>query len=138
MENNRVFMGRLRRASLMAGVILLSCGGDSVLNPKFQPQVANLKDNFQFQATGVTNVTQTLDYNWQNTGTAASVNQATTVTAGSATLTIFDASGAQVYSKGLGENGTFASAAGTTGTWRIHLALSGMSGTINFRVQKSP
>jgi hypothetical protein len=138
MKDNRVFKGTLRRALLVAAIFLLSCGGDSVLNPKFQPQVANLTDNFQFQATGVTNVTQTLDYNWQNTGTQASVNQSTTVTSGSATLTIFDASGTQVYSKGLAENGTFATSAGTTGSWRINLVLNGTSGTINFRVQKSP
>ncbi len=107
-----------------------------MLNPKFQPEVANLTDNFQFQATGVTNVSQTLNYTWQNTGTAANVNQATTLTAGSATLTIFDASGTQVYTRSLTDNGTFATSTGTTGAWRINLALSGVSGTLNFRVQK--
>ncbi|MGE5327520.1 MAG: hypothetical protein ACM3NO_10815 [Deltaproteobacteria bacterium] len=119
-------------------LLLTSCGGGNVLSPKFQPQVANLTDNFQFQATGVTNVTQTLNYTWQNTGTAASVNQATTVTGGGATLTIFDAGGTQAYTRSLADNGTFATASGTTGNWRINVVLSGYSGTINFRVQKNP
>lgn len=107
-----------------------------MLNPKFQPEVANLTDNFQFQSTGVTNVTQTLNYTWQNTGTAANVDQATTLTSGSATLTIFDASGAMVYSRSLTDNGTFATSTGTTGAWRINIVINGASGTFNFRVQK--
>lgn len=137
--NHKMALTRiLRHAFIVTAFVLFGCGGGNVLNPKFQPQVANLTDNFQFQATGVTNVTQTLNYNWQNTGTLASVNQATTLTGGSATLTIFDSGGAQVYTKDLTSNGTFATTSGTTGAWRINLALSGASGTINFRVQKSP
>src|SRR5512135_1735300 len=96
-------------------LVLVNCGGGNALSPQFQPQVANVTDNFQFQATGVTNVTQTLNYTWQNTGTAASVNQATTVTGGGATLTIFDSSGTQVYTRSLASNGTFATASGATG-----------------------
>lgn len=127
-----------RRALFVLALVLLGCGGNKVTNPQFQPQIANLTDNFQFQATGVTNVTQTLDYTWQNTGTAASVNQATTRTAGSGTLNIFDAGGGQVYTRNLTDNGTFPTSSGTTGNWRINVVLSGYSGTINFRVQKSP
>jgi hypothetical protein len=118
--------------------LAFGCGSESVLNPAFQPQVANLTDNFQFQATGVTDVTQNLQYTWQNTGTAATVNQATTVTAGTATLTIRDSGGVQVYSRNLADNGTFDTNAGSTGSWTIQLVLNNMSGTINFRVQKKP
>ncbi len=126
------------RALFVLTLFLLGCGGNKVTNPQFQPQISNLADNFQFQATGVINVTQTLDYAWQNSGTAASVNQATTLTAGTAALAVFDAGGTQVYSRSLTDNGTFATSAGTTGNWRIHVVLNGYSGTINFRVQKSP
>jgi len=134
-------MNTLRMIKLMLCLILAfaaGCGGESALNPAFQPQVANLPDNFQFQSTGVTGVTQTLQYTWQNTGTAASVNQATTVTAGSATLTIRDAAPIQVYSRNLADNGTFDTIAGTSGPWTIQVVLTNMSGTINFRVQKKP
>ncbi len=128
----------VRRACFVVALVLLGCGGNKVTNPQFQPQIANLPDNFQFQATGVINVTQTLDYTWQNSGTAASVNQATTRTAGSATLNIFDSGGVQVYTRTLTDNGTFPTSTGATGNWRINVVLSGYSGTINFRVQKSP
>lgn len=119
-------------------VLLTACGSgsNSALNPKFQPQVANSPDNFQLQATGVTNVTQTLHYSWQNSGTAASVNQATTVTAGTAVITISDANGKAVYSADLRSNGTFTTLVGVAGAWSIDVVLSNYSGTLNFRVQK--
>lgn len=117
-------------------VLMVGCGGGSALNPQFQPQVTNQPDNFQFQATGVTNVTQTLQYTWQNSGTMANVNQATTVTSGTATLTIRDAANTQVYQANMSANGTFVTNAGTTGAWTIEVVLTNYSGTINFRVQK--
>lgn len=115
-------MNTMRMTTLMLCLLLAlaaGCGGESALNPAFQPQISNLTDNFQFQATGVTNVTQTLQYSWQNTGTTANVNQATVLTAGSATLTIRDAAGTQVYTRNLADNGTFATNAGTTGLGRF-------------------
>ena len=132
-------MNILRMTTLMLCLLLAlaaGCGGESALNPAFQPQVSNLPDTFGFQSTGVTGVTQTLQYTWQNTGTVADVNQATTVTAGSAVVTIRDAAGTQVYSRNLADNGTFPTNAGTTGAWTIQIVLSNMSGTLNFRVQK--
>jgi hypothetical protein len=126
----------------MGGFLLLflaGCGGsnNSALNSQFQPQVANAQDTFAFQSTGVTGVTQNLHYAWQTTGTAASINQASTVTAGTATLIISDVNGKVVYTGNLASNGTFTSAAGAgPGTWSIDVVLSGYSGTLNFRVQK--
>ena len=119
---------------VLALVLVLSCKSNSLA--PYQPQITNAADNFQFQATGVSNLTQTYTYSWSNSGTAASVNQATTVTGGSATLTISDNGGTQVYTRDLAANGTFATTAGVTGTWTIRVAFSSYSGTVNFRVQK--
>ena len=115
---------------------LTGCGSSTAPLAAFQPQISNTADNFQFQATGVTNVTSTVTYPWSNSGTAASVNQATTVTAGTATVTILDQNGTQVYTKDLSANGTFASSAGVTGNWTIKVVLTNYSGTANFRAQK--
>jgi hypothetical protein len=84
------------------------------------------------------NYTNTLQYTWRNTGTVADVNQATTVTAGTITLTVRDAEGTEVYSRSLAENGTFVTASGTAGDWTIRVAFNVASGTLNFRVQKRP
>jgi hypothetical protein len=113
------------------------CGGGG-LSPRFQPEISNQTDNLQFQATGMTNVSQNLSYNWENTGTVANVNQACSITAGSATLTIRDAQNTLVYTRNLQDNGTFVTNAGATGTWKIQVALSRVDGTVNFRVQKRP
>lgn len=123
-------------ACLFAALVLSGCGsGNSALNPKFQPQVSNLPDNFQFQTTGVKDVTETLHYTWQNSGTAASINQACAITAGTAVLTLRDATGNTVYTEDLKANGTFTSITGTTGGWSIDVKLTKVNGTLNFRVQ---
>ena len=126
-------------AACMAILLLLTAacgGGTNALNPAFQPQVTNQTDNFQFQTTGVTNVTQTLHYTWQNSGTAASTNQACAITSGTAVITLRDANGNAVYSADLKANGTFTSLQGTAGAWSIDVVLTNVNGTLNFRVQK--
>ena len=133
----RILFRPLAGLAIFRLVVLLGCGGGK-LGPQFQPEISNIPDNFQFQATGVTNVTQTLQYTWQNTGTIANVNQACSITGGAATLTIKDNGGTQVYSNNLSQNGTFVTNAGTTGNWTIIVSLSNLNGTLNFRAQKRP
>lgn len=134
--------GILGRA--LAGVIAVlclayaGCDGGNTIGPQNQPQVNNATDNFQFQATNLQNITQTIQYTWQNTGTVANVNQSASLTAGTAALRIRDSAGAQVFSNDLAANGTFVTGAGVTGNWTIEVVLTGVTGTINFRVQKRP
>src|SRR5574339_201701 len=120
---SKFFIAGVCLVFLLGGI--LGCGGskNNSLAP-FQPQINNMQDNFQLQATGVNNVTSTLNYTWQNTGTSANVNQASQITAGSATLTILDASGQQVYTNSLTANGTFPTTTGMTGGWTIRVILS--------------
>ena len=115
-------------------VSLAACGSDS-LSP-FQPQITSASDNFQLQATNVSNVTSTKAYSWVNTGTQATVNHSTTTTAGSTMLVIKDAAGTTVYSKALSPSLNEPTAVGQPGTWTIQLTLTGYSGTLNFRAQK--
>jgi hypothetical protein len=120
-------------------LLSISCGGKRVVtDPAFQPEIINQTDNFAFQSTNVSNVTQTLQYTWQNTGTRADVNQASSITSGSATITIRDSAGLQVYTASLSSNGTFMTGSGTAGGWTIRLVLTNLKGTLNFRVQRNP
>jgi hypothetical protein len=132
--NQGTFCGRLFVVVLVM-FLVAGCSKTNPLGP-FQPEISNVQDNFQFQATGVTNVTASLDYIWRNSGTTANVNQACAITGGTATLTIFDDSLVQVYTKDLKVNGTDTTYAGITGHWTIRVSLSNVSGTLNFRVQK--
>jgi hypothetical protein len=102
----------------------------------FEPQINNIADNFEFQATGVTDVTWTFTYTWSNSGTAASINQSTTVDAGTAIVTVYDAVGTQVYAQSLSANGTFDTSAGVAGNWTVKVAFANYDGTVNFRAQK--
>ncbi len=116
------------------GLTIASCS--SPTSPGVQPQIHSLTDSFEFQVSSVSNYSGTLTYTFTNTGTAASVNQASSVTAGSATLAVVDAAGKQVYARALSDNGTFFTDLGTAGTWTVRVQMSGASGTFNFRVQK--
>lgn len=102
----------------------------------FEPEVSSAPDNFQFQATGVTNVSLSRTYTWSNAGTRATVNHSTTIGAGTAQLTIRDASGRVVYDRGLVPSLNEATAVGAAGTWTLQLRLTSYSGTLNFRAQK--
>ncbi|MHB8838688.1 MAG: hypothetical protein ACYC7F_07020 [Gemmatimonadaceae bacterium] len=122
--------------ALAAALVLAlgACAGDS-LSP-FEPQINSATDNFQLQATNVTNVSSTRTYAWVNTGTRASVNHSTVTSAGSTLVVIKDATGAVVYSSALSASLNEATIAGQPGNWSIQLTLTGYSGTLNFRVQK--
>lgn len=112
-----------------------SCSDDPV-SPGVEPQIVNTPDSFQFQVKSVVNYTGTFEYIWSNTGTSADVDQSCEITGGGALLVVNDASGAQVYSRDLAEDGSFATAVGDAGAWKIRVLFSGSSGTFNFRVQK--
>ena len=124
-------------AALLAIALAAACGNSTGPLAPFQPQINNAPDDFQFQATGVTNVTWTFTYTWSNTGDSATVNQATTVTGGSATLTILDKNGTQLYTQSLSANGTFGMTKGVAGSWTIRVQFTNYSGTVNFRAQKA-
>ena len=118
-------------------IVAASCGdATNPIGPSNQPEIANNRDTFQFQASSLSRTTQTLTYTWENTGTSANVNQSGSISNGTATLTIRTASGAEVYSRSLATTGTFTTATGPSGSWRIEVRLDNVTGTLNFRVQK--
>lgn len=122
---------------LVLALVAVSCGGDTnPIGPANQPEVANLQDNFQFQASNLTGTTQTLTYTWPNSGTSANVNQSGTVSSGTATLIVRTPSGQEAYSRDLSQTGTFTTASGSAGNWQIEVRLVNVTGTLNFRVQK--
>ena len=125
----------LSATTLLAVGAFVGCGSNHTLAP-FQPQITNAADNFQAQATNVTNVTSTFTYSWTNSGTRATVNHSTVTTSGSTHLDIKDAAGATVYSQALSPSLNEATTVGQAGVWRIEFTLTNYSGTLNFRVQK--
>jgi hypothetical protein len=123
-------------ALLILAACGLGCGDDNVIGPQFQPEIINQADSFEFQATGVTDVTQTLNYSWTHTGVAANVDQSCSITQGAASVRIWDDAGTLVYDRSLTDGGTFSTLDGVAGTWTLRVILSQVDGTLNFRAQK--
>ena len=129
---------------LLTGVALLGLAslalvgaGCSDKNPlaAFEPEIVNTADNFQFQATGVTNVSTVLTYSWENSGTRATIDHSSAVADGTTRLQILDADGVEVYSDSLRASVQHESAAGQAGTWTVRVTLQNVDGTLNFRAE---
>ncbi len=129
----KITLAAVTAAGLLA---VAACGSDNVLGPGNQVQVSNNADTFEWQASNMDQVSQTLSYDWTMTGTTADVNQSSAITGGSATLTVTDDAGTVVYTANLSQNGTFTTDVGVAGTWTVEVRLNGTSGMVNFRLEK--
>ena len=129
----------VRGTALAALLLVAACGDGPTAPPGIQPQITNLTDAFSYQITSLNNVTGAYNYTWQNTGTLAKVTHASDAGAtGTATVTVKDAAGTQVYSGAMVSSGQpLSSPAGVAGAWTISVVYSNYSNTqVNFAVLK--
>ena len=118
-------------------VSLTACGDDPTAPPGIQPQITNITDAFAYQISDLAGVTGSWNYTWQNTGTSAKVTHASDAGAsGTATLTIRDAAGTQVYQGSFATSGEpVTSPAGVAGAWTITVTYTSYTNTqVNFGV----
>ncbi|MDT8342104.1 MAG: hypothetical protein RQ751_11385 [Longimicrobiales bacterium] len=127
---------RLLAASLL--LFGLACGDSPTQSPPgIEPQITNLQDAFSYQVTSLSRVTGTWDYTWQNTGTLAKVTHASDAGAtGTATLTIRDGAGTQVYTGPFATSGEpVTSPSGVAGAWTVTVTYANYSNSqVNFAV----
>jgi len=121
-------------ATMLLPAMIAGCSDANVLGPGNQVQVANNPGTFEWQATAMDKIKETQSYQWVSNDTIANVNQSSSLSGGSASLQVMDADGVQVYLRGLDQNGTFQTSAGTAGTWTINIVMDQASGAINFRL----
>lgn len=121
--------------ALAGALVVLACSEDNIIGPDNHLEVANDTNSFQWQVTGLDNVTQVNIYFWETTGTTANVNQSGSLTSGTATVTIWDPIGTEVYASSLGTTGTFTTDAGIAGTWTIQVQFEKATGTFDFSVE---
>ena len=127
-----------RAAAIIALALVAGCG-DSPTAPGIQPQITNITDAFSYQVSSIQNFSGTYNYTWQNTGTVAKITHASDAGAtGTATLTVKDGDGTQVYTGELASSGQPLSApAGVAGAWTVTLVYANYSNTqVNFGVLK--
>lgn len=98
--------------------------------------VMNQPDTFSLHIGAVEGFSRRLDYKWENSGTKALVRQASTITAGGARLEVRDAGGRLVHEKSLAEVGSYPTAEGKPGAWRVTLLLSRATGSVTFELAK--
>lgn len=128
-----------RAAAIVVLALVAACGGDGPTAPGIQPQITNLTDAFSYQVSSIQDFSGTYNYSWQNTGTLAKVTHASDAgSTGTATVTVKDGAGTQVYSGQLATSGEPLSApAGVAGTWTITVVYSSYSNTqVNFGILK--
>lgn len=117
---------------ILLGVLLTAC--DPLV--AFEPMVTTAPDEFALEATEVTSVTSTVSYGWVHGGTRALVNHSTTTTsAGCASIRVYDAEGALVYSRALMPSLLQETTLGVAGTWTIEVTMTGYTGTLRFKLQ---
>jgi hypothetical protein len=129
----------VRGMAFVALVIAIGCGDNPTAPPGIQPQITNNPDVFSYQITDLDGVSGTYNYTWQNTGTLAKVTHSSDSGAtGTATLTVKDATGTQVYSGPFASTGEpLSSPSGTAGAWTITVVYTNYSNTqVNFAVVK--
>jgi hypothetical protein len=105
----------------------------------FEPEFTSKTDELQVEISGVNpvrGVSGSREVTWQNTGQRANVIQLSQLIGGVVTFSIRDAKGTLVHSGNLADNGSFRSAAGVPGDWRIRVEASRIRGTVSVRVQR--
>ena len=131
-----------RLATALVLLTLSACGDSSIFGPDNQLQVSNNTDQFSLQAQTIADQSGTDSYNWVVTTASASVSHANAaLTAGTATVTILDADGTQVYTAPLSDasNGEDTTASGTAGTWTVTVTMNGATTDhINFQLADVP
>lgn len=132
---------RYRTFSMILFATLLlatGCGnGSNGIGPENQLEVTNAVDQFQFQLTAPDKVTDRRKYDWENTGTGATIDISQAIAGGSAILTIRDAEGTVLYDAEIAQENETPTPAGVSGTWEIEVELPKTTGTFNFRLQKA-
>ena len=122
--------------SLLTMALLTTGCGDDVLAPQFEPEVVNTPNvAFSFQATGLQDISDVVNYTWSVSSGSVVIHPATATTAGTINLNIKDATGAVIYNGTVPASGDITPSSGAAGNWAIRVTLTNYSGTINFAVQ---
>ena len=127
---------RLTLSGLAFTLLTAACSGGNALAPKYQPQVVNTPNvAFSFQATGLQNIDDVVQYTWSCSSGKVIIHPATNTTSGTINLVLRDAKGVIVYNGTVPASGDITPPAGAAGNWTIRVTLTGYTGTINFAVQ---
>jgi len=117
--------------------VAAGCGSDNkVTAPQYQAEVVNTPNvAFSFQATALTDVSDVAIYYWSVSSGNVVIHPSTSTDAGTITLQVRDDAGDLVYEGDVPPSGDISPPAGAPGNWRVRVALSNFSGSVNFELQ---
>ena len=116
-------------------VALLFSGCASTRKVSRDIMVLNEPGIFSLRIGSLEDISNRRRYEWINAMGKATVRQASNVNSGVARVEVRDAAGIIVHSKSLSQKGSFATAAGKPGIWRILLVLDDATGSVMFEVK---
>lgn len=125
---------RRTRLTILA-ICTMACAEESPAGLELDPAIVSQIDDFSFDLVGFADATETWHYTWTNTAPTATVDHASVLTAGSATLTIFDANADPVYSGPVANGDTVGTATGAAGAWIVRVVLTKAAGAVRFRLR---
>jgi hypothetical protein len=129
---------RIAAASfLVSALVHVGCSDPNTLESGQVVEV-NLLDRFEFEATGLDNVTDTRSRLFTITGTQATVDVTAGITAGSARLQLRDPAGAVVYSEFIEDEVDGLTDSGGPGLWQVDIVLSEVTGEFSFTLERAP
>ena len=124
----------MRILAILAVALLLS-GCAQTRKVSRDLMVMNEPGIFSLRIGSLEDISHRRRYEWINAMGKATVRQASSVKSGVARIEVRDGAGIIVYSKSLSQKGSFATAAGKPGIWRILLVLDHATGSVMFEVK---
>ena len=124
----------MKRLLVVALIVCLS-GCASTRKVSRDLMVMNEPGIFSLRIASLEDISNRRRYEWINAMGKATVRQASNVKSGVARIEVRDASGIIVHSKSLSQKGSFATAAGKPGVWKILLVLNHATGSVMFEVK---
>jgi hypothetical protein len=117
--------------AVTASLAFLECNLDPVA--PYAPVIKDTVDYFEYTVP-VNGVTTTSRYFWETTGTVAKVNLTSSLTGGTAILTIADDNSAVIFSHAIDGSGVVGTGVGDAGFWNIRVELTNAKGSLHFTV----
>ena len=117
----------------LIGICLSGCASTRKVSRDIA--VLNEPGIFNLRIGSLEDISNRRRYEWINAMGKATVRQASSVKSGIARIEVRDAAGIIVHSKSLSQKGSFETAAGKPGIWKILLVLKDATGSVMFEIK---
>jgi hypothetical protein len=122
-------------AALIVAGLFAACSTPP-LGPDGEYQVSSAADNFTLTMLHLEDAVTTRTYEWENTGTQATVYISQILTSGSVILTIQDAAGTVVHQSDVADDFDGDTEVGVAGNWTIEVDLQNAYGMFDISIIK--